>query len=121
MILFNLLIIFIEHDSYNIILNAMAFHAIVELKEVVKAVFLKSFPPDFNTYMTVDDKENEREGEKNWFSKITNIGGTIIFIILALFCVSIVSVKTTNVQPGPITPVWRIPKKKGIRGPWKNY
>ena len=61
--LINLSYLFIEKESYNIILNAMAFHFIIELRDVVKVMFVKSFPTDITRYRNLNYEPDVDEVE----------------------------------------------------------
>ena len=87
--LINVFYLFIQKDKINIIGNAMAFHFIIEMKDVVKTMFVKSFPPNIPNYQVLNNEDNPHASGStlnNIFlsSDNVNIGWTILCCISVL-------------------------------------
>jgi len=84
--LINVFYLFIQKDKINIIVNAMAFHFIIEMKDIVKTMFIKSFPPNIPNYQDLNNEDNPHASGStlnNIFlsSDNVNIGWTILCCI----------------------------------------
>ena len=87
--LINVFYLFIQKDKMNIIGNAMAFHFIIEMKDMVKTMFVKSFPPNIPNYQVLNNEDNPHASGStlnNIFlsSDNVNIGWTILCCISVL-------------------------------------
>ena len=92
--LINVSFLFIQKETINIIVNAMAFRFIIELKDVVKTLFIKSFPPDIHHYRTLSKNPNWTlfvEGFDHWEGDARKkfiLSSFIMNIVLTIFCIT---------------------------------